>query len=140
LALSDDLFWMRDPLVGKLRDVDQTLDAGFDLGEGAESRKFGDAAGHDLIHLILLSYQGPGLGLEPLETEGDLTIFAIDADHVDLNLLADLQDLTRMRDLGPGKLGQMNQSVGSAQVDKGAKVTNAADHAGTSLAGLQLRQ
>ena len=36
VALLDDLLRMRNPLVGQLRDVDQTFDAILDPGEGAE--------------------------------------------------------------------------------------------------------
>src|SRR5689334_15747504 len=54
VALAHNLAWVRNPLGGELRDMDQTLNAILDLGKGAEGGQLRDLPTDFLAHLILL--------------------------------------------------------------------------------------
>jgi hypothetical protein len=96
-----DLVRSLDVMVGKLGDVDQTFDPLCDLDEGPER----DELGYPTLDLLsdvdplddLLPRVLPGL----LEAERDALAVAVDFENLDLDLLANLDDLTRMVDVLP---------------------------------------
>ena len=63
LALFDDLLRMRDPLVGQLGDVNQTLDAILDAGKRAEVGQLSDRAADQLADLV--AWRPPGSMARP---------------------------------------------------------------------------
>ena len=137
LARLDDLAGGLDVVLGELGDVDEALDAGDDLDEGAE--------GDDLGHLALERGAGavgvedrlPRVLLRLLEAERDPLAVAVDVEHLDLDRLADLEDLGRVVDVAPGDLGDVDQAVDALEVDEGAEVDDVGDLALDDLAGLQ---
>jgi hypothetical protein len=73
------------------------------------------------------------LGL--LETQRDALAVAVDVEHLDLDGLADLEDLGRVVDVRPGKLGDVDQAVDAVEVDEGAEVDDVRDLALDDVAG-----
>ena len=141
LAGRDDLARM-DVLLGPahLGDVDQTLDARLELDERAVVGDVGDPAGELGADRIFELDALPGIGLELLHAERDALGLAVEADHLDLDLLADAQHLGRVVDPAPGDVGDVEQAVEAAEVDEGAVVGDVLDHAGQHLALLEGRQ
>ena len=89
VALVDHLARVLHVVRGQLGDVDQALDAGVDLDEGAERDDLGDLALDHVVHLVALDDALPRVGLGLLEAQGDPLAVAVDVEHLDLDLLAD---------------------------------------------------
>ncbi len=129
-----------DVLLGPrhLGDVDQALDAGLQLDEGAVVGDVGDAAleagGDRELGLDAL----PGIGLELLHAERDAVGLVVDLDDLDLHLLADVEHLGRMIDAPPGDVGDMQQAVDAAEIDEGAVIGDVLDHPVDDLAFLEV--
>ncbi len=85
----------------------------------------GDVAPDRVVHADHL----PGVGLGLLEPEGDAMVDRIDVEDLDVDLLADLEDLGRMRDpLRPRHLGDVDEPLDALlQLDEGAVVGEAHD-------------
>ena len=141
LAGRDDLAGV-DVLLGPahLGDVDQALDAGLQLDEGAVVGDVGDAAGELRADRVLELDALPGVGLELLHAERDALGLAVEADHLDVDGLADVQHLGRVVDAPPGDVGDVQQAVEAAEVDEGAVVGDVLDHAAQHLAFLERRE
>ena len=122
------------PGPGHLGDVHQTLDALFELHEGA--------VGHDVDHRAAVlrlrrvaSFDAiPRGGGLLLETQRDALAIEVDAQHLDLDLLIDLNHLRGVVDPSPGHVGDVQQTVDAAQVDEHAEVGDVLDDAGADLA------
>src|SRR5207244_11985369 len=114
------------------------LDAGLGLGEGAKRCQLCDPGGHILADLEALRYLRPRLTAEPLQAQCDLLALAVDAEDQDFDLVAHLHDLAGVADGRPRQLGEMDQTIGTAEIDEGAKVGNAADPARPDLALLEI--
>ena len=111
-----------DVAAGHLGDVHQALDGVAQLDEGAEGHDLGDLAVDDGAHRVVLHQLDPRVGRGLLETEGDALTLQIDVEHLDLHLVAHLDDLGGMVDMVPGQLGDVHQAVDAAQVHEGAEV------------------
>ncbi len=135
LAGRDDLAGM-DVLLGPahLRDVDQPLDAGLKLDEGAIVGDVGDGALEARAHGIFGGDALPRIGLELLDAEADALGLGIDADDLHLHRVADIHDLARMVDTSPRHVGDMQKPVDAAEIDEGAVVGDVLDHAVDDLA------
>ncbi len=135
LSLFDHLTRVLDPPVRQLADVDQP----FDLrqvdqpGKRAELGELGHRTLNQLIWLVGLVQRIPGVGQAVLAAQADALPVFIDVDHLHLDLVAHAQHLTRMSDVLPGQLREMDQAVGTAQVDKRAKIGQADHLAGDHL-------
>ena len=79
------------------------------------------------LHSSITFCHGIGLGL--LKPERDALTIAIDVEHLDVHLLADLEDLGRMVDVAPGELGDVDQTVDAVEIDERAEVDDVRDHA-----------
>ena len=127
IALRDDLAWVLDVVLRQFRDVNEPLDPGHDLDEGAERDDLRDLA-LDLVGLVVgLEHLLPRVGLRLLEPERDALPLAVDVEHLDLHVLADLEHLGRMVDVAPGELGDVDQAVHPVQVDEGAEIDDVGD-------------
>ena len=138
LARRHDLLGQVDVVGGHLRDVHQALDAVAHLHEGAERHQLRDPAVDQLAHLMALGELVPRVLLGGLERQADALAAAVDVEHLDLDLVADGHDRTGMVDVLPRQFGHVDEAVHAAQVDEGAEVDDARDHAGADLAGTQV--
>ena len=128
---------MRDPIVGDFGNVDQALDAILDPGEGAEVRELRHGTANQLTNFVLGRNPAPRLGLRALDRKSDLLLLRVDAKHVDVDFLADLEDLAWVPNAAPAELREVNQSVGSSDVDECTEVANRGNATLTSLAFLE---
>ena len=122
LADLDDLRRGVDVLGSHLGDVNQTLDVVAKLDEGAERNNLGDLAINDGAHGVALDELQPRILGGLLQAERDALALQVDVENLNLNLVANLDDLGRMVDMVPRQLGDVNQTVDAAQVNEGAEV------------------
>src|SRR5258708_40191095 len=87
------------------RDVDQALDAGLELDEGAVVGDVGDAALEARADRIFGLDALPRIVEQLLHAERDAVGLVIDLDDLDLDLLADIEHLRRMIDAPPADVG-----------------------------------
>ena len=92
------------------------------------------------LGVVQLVDVAPRIGLDALEAQADALALLVDPQHLDLDLLADLEHLARVRDREPGQLGDVDQAVGPAEIDEGAELGQAAHGALAHLADLDLVQ
>ena len=137
LALRDDLARVLDVMLRELGDVHEPLDPGQDLDERAEGDDLRDAALDDVVLVVALEHLLPRVVLGLLQTERDPLAVAVDVEHLDLDGLADLEDLGRMVDVRPGELRDVDQAVHAVEVDEGAEVDDVRDLALDDVAGLE---
>ena len=123
--------------VGQLGDVHQALDALLDPDERAERHQLGDPAGHDLADLVRPGELLPRVFLRRLQRQRDPLAVHVDVQHLDGDLLADLDDLAGVVDVLPGQLRHVHQAVDAAQVDECAEVDDRRHDALADLALLQ---
>ena len=110
---------------GHLGDVHQALDGLAQLDEGAERNDLGDLAVDDGADRVALDELDPRILGGLLQAERDALALQIDVENLDLDLVADLDDLGGMVDVVPGQLGDVDQAVDAAQVNEGAEVDDA---------------
>src|SRR6476646_2114509 len=137
VAHLDDLLRDLHVPVGQLGDVHQALDALLDPDKRAERDELGDPAGHDLPDLVGPGELLPRVFLGGLQRQRDALAVHVHIQHLDGDLLADLDDLARVVDVLPGQLGHVHQAVHAAQVDERAEVD---DRGHDALADLTLGQ
>ena len=126
--------------LGQLGDVDQALDALVDADERTERHQLGDLAGDDLADLVRAGELLPRVLLRRLERQRDALAVHVDVEHLDGDLVADLDDLGRVVDVLPGQLGDVDETVDAAEVHERTEVDDGRDDAGADLALLQLRE
>ena len=80
----------------------------------------------------------PRVVLGLLEAERDPLAVAVDVEHLDLDRLADLEDLRRVVDVRPRELGDVDQAVHAVEVDERAEVDDVRDLALDDVARLKL--
>ena len=122
VVLRDDLARVLDVALGQLGDVHETLDTLQDFDEGTKRDHLGGTAVHDVALLVALEDALPRVGLGLLETERDALAVAVDVEHLDLDLLTDLEELGRVVDVAPGQLGDVDQAVDAVEVDERAEI------------------
>ena len=121
-----------------LGDVDETLHAVAEVDEGTEGDELGDGTLDDGADRVLLDEGAPRILGGLLEAEGDALAVEIDVENLNLDLLADLDDLGGMVDMVPGELGDVHETVDAAEVDEGAEVDDRGHGALEAHADLEL--
>ena len=103
-------------------DVQQAVDAFLDLDEGPVIGEVADDAGNDGARRIALGHLVPGVGLDLLHAERDFLLVLVDVEHLDLDLVADGDQLAGMVDaLGPAHLADVHQPLDAGfELDEGA--------------------
>src|SRR5436305_9319645 len=142
-----DLLTGRDDLAGvhvllgpaHLGDVDETLDPGLQFDEGAVIGDVCDAALELGAGRVFELNTFPRIGFELLHAERDALCLGVEADDLHLDALADMQGFRGMVDAPPRDVGDVQQPVDAAQIDKGAVVGNVFDDAREDLAFLEAR-
>src|SRR3972149_9819425 len=119
----------------EFRDVHEALDTREDLDEGAERHHLRYLAFDHLALVVGLDHPLPGVRLRLLQAERDALAVAVDVEHLDADLLADLEELGRMVHVAPGGLGGVDEAVDPPEVDEGAEVDVFGDRAGYDVAG-----
>ena len=91
--------------------MDETLDAGGDLDERAVGGEVDDLALHARADRELVLDGVPRIGHCLLEAERNALALAVDVEHHDVELLADLDDLARVLDARPAHVGDVEETV-----------------------------
>ena len=115
--------------------MDQALDARLELDEGAVVRERDDLALDALADRVAHRRVDPRIGLDLLEAERHALALGVELEHLDLDLVAHLEQLARVVDAAPRHVGDVQQAVDAAEVDEGAVVGEVLDHAVDDLAG-----
>src|SRR3954451_17976695 len=124
-------------MLRELRDVHEAFDPRQDLDEGAERDDLRDATLDDVVLVVVLEHLLPRVALGLLEPERDALALAVDVEHLDLHVLADLEHLGWMVDVAPGELGDVDQAVHPVQVDEGAEIDDVRDLAVDDVARVE---
>src|SRR5579884_4089641 len=140
-----DLLAGRDDLAGMhvlfgpahLGDVDEALDPRLQLDEGAVVGDVGDPALELGAGRVFQLDALPRVGFELLHAERDALRLGVEADHLDLDVLADMQRFGRMVDAPPGDVGDVEQAIHPAEIDEGAVIGDVLDHPVEDLALLE---
>src|SRR5262249_14166391 len=123
-----------------LADVDQPLDARFQLDEGAVAHDVDDLAGVPAADGVLLLDVLPRARRLVLEAERDLLLVLVHGEDVHLELLVDVDDLVRVGDAAPAHVGDVQEAVDAAEVHEGAELGDVLDDALAELPRLDLGQ
>lgn len=123
---------------GHFGDVYQAFDARLQLDERTVVGDVRDGTGDLLADRILRTDAIPRIGLELLHAERDAVGFLVDADDLNLDLLADVQDLRRMVDAAPCHVGDVQQAVDAAEVDERTVIGDVLDDTLDNLAFLEV--
>src|SRR6185437_2431395 len=135
-----DLLGNLDVPLGEFGDVHQALDALFDAHERTEGNELGDLAGYDLADRVRTRESLPRVFLSRLQRKRDALAVHVDVEHLDGDLVADLDDLARVIDVLPRQLGHVHQTVDATEVDERTEVDDGADDAAPDLTLLQRRE
>src|ERR1035437_2671859 len=138
VAHLDPLRGMLDVLgPAHLGDMDEAFHTLLQLHEGAVVGD-GDHATVDTGAFRILGRDGlPGVLLQLLEAQGDALLAIVEVQHLDRELLPNVDELGGVRDAAPGHVGDVQQAVHAAQVDERAEVGDVLDHALADLSALQ---
>ena len=135
VAEVDDLLGVLDLAgPGHLGHVDEPLDALFELDERAVVLDADHLALDDGAGDVLLLGVDPRVRGDLLEAEADALGLAVELEDLDLDLVADLEQLGRMVDPAPAHVGDVQQAVDAAEIDEGAVVGEVLDLALDDLA------
>ena len=109
--------------------MDQAFDARLQFDERAVVGDVGDAAGEARIERILRLDALPRIVQQLLHAERNAVGLVVDLDDLDLDGLADGQNLGRVIDPAPGDVGDVQQAVDAAEVDERTVIGDVLDHA-----------
>src|SRR3984957_5981647 len=91
-------------------------------------------------HRVPLRGVEPRIRRELLEAQRDALLVFVELEHLDLDLIADVDQIARMREASPTHVGDVKQTIDAAQVDERAVVSEVLDGAGKHCAFTQLLQ
>src|SRR5581483_967094 len=123
---------------GHFADVDQALDALLELDERAVVSDGENAAANLRTDRVALGGVEPRIRRELLEAERDALLFLVELEDLDLDLVADVDEVARMREASPAHVGDVQQAVEAAHVDERAVVGEVLDGAGEDGAFLEV--
>ena len=119
---------------GHLREVNQAFDALLELDERAVVGDRKNAAVNLGADGIALGGVEPRIGRQLLEAERDALLFFVELEHLDLDLVADVDQVAGMGEASPAHVGDVQQAVDAAEVDERAVVGEVLDGAGEDRA------
>src|SRR5438270_6698073 len=121
-----------------LGDVHEPFNPRLQLHEGAVVRNRYDLSLHPRTNRILRGDILPGIRLQLLEAERNALALPVDVENLDLELLADLHHLGRMRYAAVAHVGDVQQAVDAAEIDERAEVGDVLDDPFAHLSHLEL--
>ena len=100
--------------------MDQTLDTRLNLNECTVVGDDNDLT-LDVVANLEVSIQSiPGMRSQLLQTESDALLLVVEVEDNDIDLLVELDNLLGIVDAAPAQVGDVDQSVNTAQVDEDA--------------------
>ena len=137
VADGNDLGRRLDVTVRELRDVDEAFEPFADLDERAERHELGDLAVDDVAGSVAARERLPRVLLRRLQRQRDALALEVDVEDLDVDLLADLDDLGRILDVLPRQLRDVDEAVDPTEVDERAELHDRRHLAAPDLALLQ---
>ena len=128
-----------DVLVGPVhfRNVDETLDAGLELDEAAVVGDVGNLAEQARAGRVTTGDRDPRILAELLESERNAIALAVELQHADIELVADVDHFGRMTNALPRHVGDVQEAIDAAEVDERTVVGEVLDDALDDRAFLQ---
>jgi hypothetical protein len=123
---------------GDFADVNQTFYARHDFQESTVVFDIDHPSLDDLAFLDTRGQYIPGMRSQLLQAKADPLLSIVEIQHHHLQLLIQLQHLARMADTSPADIGDIQQTVQTTQVHKGAKIGDILDRTFQHLPFLQL--
>ena len=105
----------------------QALDPRLQFHKCAIRHQVDDFAFDLRTHRIFLVDVVPRIGQLLLQAQAHPLLLAVNIQHHDINILADLKNFRRMPDSTPAHVGDVQQSVDAIEVDKRAEIGNVFD-------------
>ena len=127
-------------LLSHLGDVDEALNAVAKVNKCTEGNKLGDSALDDSVNWVLGNKYTPWILGSLLKTKGDTLTVKVNVENLNLNLLANLNNLRWVVNVVPRKLGNVNQAVNAAKVNKCTKLNDGGNSTLELHANLELAQ
>src|SRR5579864_1187901 len=120
----------------QIADVDQAVDAVFNLNESSEVGKVTNAAFDGHADREFFMERVPGIWRKLAHAEGNATLSRVHVEHHALDLISDVDQLGRMlHALGPGHLADMDQAFNALfEFDESSVVGDADDASGDMCA------
>src|SRR5262245_11734742 len=116
-----ELRWVFDALRPRhLRDVHEAFDARLDLDERAVIGDRDHLAFDARAYRESLDRRRPWVGDQLFVAKADALFVAVELEHLDLDVFADLEEFVRILDAAPGHVGYVEQAVQPAEVDERA--------------------
>ena len=138
VARLDHLRRMLHPLgPGHLGDVDQAFDALLQLDERAVVGDGEDAAANLRADRVALGRIQPRVRRQLLEAERNALLVLVELQHLHLDLVADVDQVARVRQPAPAHVGDMQQAVEAAHIDERAVVGQVLHRSGEDAALFQ---
>ena len=118
--------------------MDQAINARDDLSEGAESGHRNNLSGDNVADLVISLEHFPRVVLGLLVAQGDLLVLGVDVLDINIQHVANFNNVRRMFDAQPAQLGNVNHAVYAAQVNECAVAGEGFDNALIAFADLNL--
>ena len=128
-----------DVLVGPVHfgNVNQAFNAFFQLGEAAVVGQVGDLGGNASAFRITTGDSNPRIFAQLLQTQRNAVALAVELQDLDVDLVANVDDLGRMLDTLPRHVGNVQQAIDAAQVDERTVIGEVLDDTLDDLTFLQ---
>ena len=121
-----------------LADVNQAFDALFEFDERAVVGDADDASGDVRADGITMLSIEPRIGRELLESERNALLVFVVLENLDLNLIADVDQILGVSEASPGHVGDVEQAVEAAEIDERAVLGEVLDDSGQDRALFQM--
>ena len=118
--------------------MNQAVHAGENLSEGTEGHQLDDLGVHHVAHGILGHELIPGVHLGGLVAQRNLVLLGVEGNDVNVDLVADLHNVSGRLDAVPAQLGNVNHAVHTADIHKCAVGSQGLDGAVVLLAHFDL--
>src|ERR1700730_17932219 len=120
--------------------VYQAFDALLQFNKSAVVSDANDASANVRPHRIAVFRIQPRVGRQLLKAERHPLLILIELQHLDLDLIADVDQIAGMSETTPGHVCNVQQTINAADIDKGSVIGEVLDHAGQNRAFLEMLQ
>src|SRR5690606_33218351 len=120
--------------------MQQPLDAVLQHDERAKVHDVVDFTLHHLTDVVVFQNRIPRIGEGAAQAEGDALLLVVKLQHVDVHLVANADDIRRMRDAMPRQFRHVDQPICTTDVHEYAEVPDARDPARHDVADAQFRE
>ena len=105
----------------------QTFDTGFDFNEGTVIGDVGDLTEQARALRITTSNADPRIFAQLLQAQRHTVLFLIELENLGFEFLTDLNHFARMTNTTPGEVGDVEQTVDTAQINEGTVIGDVLD-------------